>query len=211
MHTIEEGNNKKEEGDDNDDAQLFEEYFTTVPNLSGNKSAQYSNIDSKYSIRLHRIKGSTADNIDESLIWTSTNKTSCLPSKKLLASTDVYILDAHSEIYVRYGKKASNYCRQIALLLANNMLQDEDVHRPTWATIEEIKENTEPVLFKARFYDWTDGSENQKKPKDFRSAHQVILDQIRKRGALNAEMFLPNINPATLFPEVSVLYPRVSV
>lgn len=55
------------------------------------------------------------------------------------------------------GAKSPILAQQIGAHLAQNMLTDTDpnaVKRPAWATVQQIRERAEPVLFKARFEDW---------------------------------------------------------
>eukprot|EP01087_Luapelamoeba_hula_P004114 TRINITY_DN14072_c0_g1_i1.p1 TRINITY_DN14072_c0_g1~~TRINITY_DN14072_c0_g1_i1.p1 ORF type:complete len:1539 (+),score=288.06 TRINITY_DN14072_c0_g1_i1:134-4750(+) len=152
-------------------------------------------------MRLHKITGKNEGDIDSTLAWSHEDQTRLLPTKNMLSSEAVYILDLFSEIFIFYGRRSTNYLRQIGLLLANKMLMEDDMQRPTWGQVEEVKEKAEPVLFRARFQNWTDESDpGVHKKKDFRSAHEVIMDEIRKRGAKKEAIAAPKIDPATLFP-----------
>jgi len=151
------------------------------------------------------VMGANSGNISVESLWKrEAAEGDSLPSKDLLKSTEVLLLDFSTDIYVYHGSKCPSYSRQIALFIAEQMASDTSTGRPGWATVHVIKEKREPILFKARFANWlvqeTAKEETDVRKLDFRSHCEKLLAEIRARGAAFKKAPKVDIDVRTLLP-----------
>ncbi|XP_013145269.1 PREDICTED: protein flightless-1 [Papilio polytes] len=69
-----------------------------------------------------------------------------------LATRNVYILDAHNDVFVWFGKKSSRLVRAAAVKLAQELFNM--VSRPAHALVTRLQEGTETQVFKTYFLGW---------------------------------------------------------
>lgn len=75
-------------------------------------------------------------------------------SAKLLVSTNVYILDCYTDVFVWLGRKSSRLARNAALKLAEELFSM--LNRPKFASVSSCLQGTESQLLKTKFKDWDD-------------------------------------------------------
>ncbi|XP_072949414.1 protein flightless-1 [Epargyreus clarus] len=73
-------------------------------------------------------------------------------ARALLATRNVYILDAHVDVFVWFGKKSSRLVRAAAVKLAQELFNM--VARPPHALVTRLQEGTETQVFKTYFLGW---------------------------------------------------------
>ncbi|XP_026739466.1 protein flightless-1 [Trichoplusia ni] len=73
-------------------------------------------------------------------------------AKGVLATRNVYILDAHVDVFVWFGKKSSRLVRAAAVKLAQELFNM--VARPPHALVTRLQEGTETQVFKTYFLGW---------------------------------------------------------
>ncbi|XP_037868350.1 protein flightless-1 [Bombyx mori] len=73
-------------------------------------------------------------------------------SRGALATRNVYILDAHLDVFVWFGKKSSRLVRAAAVKLAQELFNM--VTRPPHALVTRLQEGTETQVFKTYFLGW---------------------------------------------------------
>jgi hypothetical protein len=77
-----------------------------------------------------------------------------LPNHNILNTDSVIILDAFSEVYLWRGSGSSLETRDLGVELAKYLYKNHPHYkRPSWAILEKISENFEPVLFIEKFND----------------------------------------------------------
>jgi len=76
-----------------------------------------------------------------------------------LISKDLYIVDTYFELYVWIGEKASEQHKRMAMEIANEYKNLEEIKsRSTDLDIHVIQEGREPISFKCCFHAWKDGN-----------------------------------------------------
>ncbi|CAH0398250.1 unnamed protein product [Chilo suppressalis] len=73
-------------------------------------------------------------------------------ARDVLATRSVYILDAHVDVFVWFGKKSSRLVRAAAVKLAQELFNM--VARPPHALVTRLQEGTETQIFKTYFLGW---------------------------------------------------------
>ncbi|CAB3227143.1 unnamed protein product [Arctia plantaginis] len=73
-------------------------------------------------------------------------------ARGVLATRNVYILDAHIDVFVWFGKKSSRLVRAAAVKLAQELFNM--VTRPPHALVTRLQEGTETQVFKTYFLGW---------------------------------------------------------
>nr|XP_049694394.1 protein flightless-1 [Helicoverpa armigera] len=73
-------------------------------------------------------------------------------ARGVLATRNVYILDAHVDVFVWFGKKSSRLVRAAAVKLAQELFNM--VTRPPHALVTRLQEGTETQVFKTYFLGW---------------------------------------------------------
>ncbi|KAJ0176501.1 hypothetical protein K1T71_007680 [Dendrolimus kikuchii] len=73
-------------------------------------------------------------------------------AREVLATRNVYILDAHIDVFVWFGKKSSRLVRAAAVKLAQELFNM--VTRPPHALVTRLQEGTETQVFKTYFLGW---------------------------------------------------------
>ncbi|CAH2048714.1 unnamed protein product, partial [Iphiclides podalirius] len=73
-------------------------------------------------------------------------------ARDVLATRNVYILDAHIDVFVWFGKKSSRLVRAAAVKLAQELFNM--VTRPAHALVTRLQEGTETQVFKTYFLGW---------------------------------------------------------
>ncbi|CAF4932515.1 unnamed protein product [Pieris macdunnoughi] len=73
-------------------------------------------------------------------------------ARSVLATKNVYILDAHLDVFVWFGKKSSRLVRAAAVKLAQELFNM--VKRPPHALVTRLQEGTETQVFKTYFLGW---------------------------------------------------------
>ncbi|XP_045516533.1 protein flightless-1 isoform X2 [Pieris brassicae] len=73
-------------------------------------------------------------------------------ARSVLATRNVYILDAHLDVFVWFGKKSSRLVRAAAVKLAQELFNM--VKRPPHALVTRLQEGTETQVFKTYFLGW---------------------------------------------------------
>ncbi|XP_049873153.1 protein flightless-1 [Pectinophora gossypiella] len=73
-------------------------------------------------------------------------------ARHVLATRNVYILDAHTDVFVWFGKKSSRLVRAAAVKLAQELFNM--VARPPHALVTRLQEGTETQVFKTYFQGW---------------------------------------------------------
>ncbi|CAG5045121.1 unnamed protein product [Parnassius apollo] len=73
-------------------------------------------------------------------------------AREVLATRNVYILDAHLDVFVWFGKKSSRLVRAAAVKLAQELFNM--VARPPHALVTRLQEGTETQVFKTYFQGW---------------------------------------------------------
>ena len=85
-----------------------------------------------------------------------------LPNHNILNSNSVIILDAFSEVYLWRGSRSPLETRNLGVSLTKYLYKNHPLYkRPSWAILEKISENFEPVLFTEKFCDhyvWDDSN-----------------------------------------------------
>ncbi|CAI8051353.1 Protein flightless-1 homolog [Geodia barretti] len=74
--------------------------------------------------------------------------------RAILKTSDVYILDCHTDIFVWIGRKSARLVRAAALRMADELRTM--LKRPLSALVTRCQQGTEPVIFKTRFVGWED-------------------------------------------------------
>ncbi|KAF2073451.1 hypothetical protein CYY_005236 [Polysphondylium violaceum] len=74
--------------------------------------------------------------------------------KEMLKSSNSYILDSVTEIYLWVGKETEDFIRKQSMAKAQE-IQAIRKNRPAWVTIQRIVEGAETELFKEKFMDWS--------------------------------------------------------
>lgn len=77
------------------------------------------------------------------------------PSKDLLKSEYVYVLDTVTEVFVWEGMKVESKQRAFAKKFAAKLSQEES--RPAWTMVTRLVQGAETTLFREKFYDWLSG------------------------------------------------------
>lgn len=72
--------------------------------------------------------------------------------RNLLLTRNVYIMDAHNDVFVWFGKKSSRLVRAAAVKLAQELFGM--VARPEHALVTRLQEGTETQVFKTHFLGW---------------------------------------------------------
>lgn len=87
-----------------------------------------------------------------------------LPNHNILDSNSVIVLDAFSEVYLWRGSKSPLETRNLGVILTKYLYKNHPLYkRPSWAILEKISENFEPVLFTEKFNDhyiWKETNKN---------------------------------------------------
>ncbi|XP_063536597.1 protein flightless-1 [Cydia strobilella] len=73
-------------------------------------------------------------------------------ARGVLATRNVYILDAHRDVFVWFGKKSSRLVRAAAVKLAQELFNM--VERVEYALVTRLQEGTETQIFKTYFLGW---------------------------------------------------------
>ncbi|KOB71967.1 Protein flightless-1, partial [Operophtera brumata] len=73
-------------------------------------------------------------------------------ARSVLATRNVYVLDAHVDVFVWFGKKSSRLVRAAAVKLAQELFNM--VSRPPHALVTRLQEGTETQVFKTYFLGW---------------------------------------------------------
>ncbi|GBP33756.1 Protein flightless-1 [Eumeta japonica] len=73
-------------------------------------------------------------------------------TREVLATRNVYILDAHNDVFAWFGKKSSRLVRAAAVKLAQELFNM--VARPPHAFVTRLQEGTETQVFKTYFLGW---------------------------------------------------------
>lgn len=71
------------------------------------------------------------------------------PSKELLNSKNVYVVDSITELYVWVGKSSTPAQRSLGLLVAEKLMAREE--HPSWVKVTRLVENAENTLWKEKF------------------------------------------------------------
>uniref|UniRef100_A0A5S6QHV9 Gelsolin-like domain-containing protein n=1 Tax=Trichuris muris TaxID=70415 RepID=A0A5S6QHV9_TRIMR len=72
----------------------------------------------------------------------------------MLEAKCVYILDCHSDLFLWIGKKSTRLVRAAGFKLASELHAMLD--RPEYASVSQVSEGTETMLFKSKFVGWDD-------------------------------------------------------
>ena len=73
-------------------------------------------------------------------------------TKELLESTETYILDCETEMFIWVGKNSLWENKAGGLMLAEDILTMFE--RPAWTPMTRMVEGNETVLFKSKFHNW---------------------------------------------------------
>ncbi|EFA79213.1 hypothetical protein PPL_08041 [Heterostelium album PN500] len=75
-------------------------------------------------------------------------------TKELLSSTNSYVVDCWSEVYLWVGKQTDAQVKKHSMAKAEELLASRK-NRPSWVSIVRIIEDGETELFKEKFIDWS--------------------------------------------------------
>ena len=74
------------------------------------------------------------------------------PLCSLSDTSDVFIVDCATEVFVWVGKGCTVVEKKTAMLVANKYLQASG--KPAWTPVSRVVENSETAMFKLQFSQW---------------------------------------------------------
>ena len=94
-----------------------------------------------------------------------------LLSARMLVTSNVYLLDDFTDLYVWYGRKSSLLMRAAAGRVARALLKA--MPRPDHVQLTVVKEGVESIVFKSKFGDWNDLITPDYRPADVQQVRGV--------------------------------------
>lgn len=106
------------------------------------------------SISLFKLTPDSNGNVE---VQECTNTAGSPPSRDVLSTTSIVVLDSETEFYVWVGKAITEEQRTHAESKAKELLSAK-AGRPAWVALEWVADENEPLLFREKFAEWPEAS-----------------------------------------------------